>query len=258
MVKRKSEVMAYSSAASKKAKVASVVKMTPLKKKQLNSLLKSNTNDTGTNARFTGTGLTTTAIVANLTADQATVTSNGPGSLKGSGDCALINYVDYRGFIQIPSSVSSIAGGAGSLVRFLTVRFNKPLQDNDVVGTLPPVTEVLQTDAFSSMPIPADVQAGRFSIISDRVFHAKASNAVLWNGAAPLNYVSSTMLPINYRVKVNKYMNFLDTQTTAGTTDSGEAGAVQQGLLVLYVLAQYTDAAMQPDLTLNTRVNYTF
>jgi len=205
------------------------------------------------------------------------VAPSGSGILATSADRAQINHVEIRGsYVLRPISCTpaqlAITSKPCARMRQLVVWFYKPKQDAAAAGTLPPITEVLVRDDIESLAVPDTDNAGRFTILSDRIFNlgrnlvavdTTATQAVALHAEAGLN-----TLNMSYTVKVNKQCFFKknadDVTNLGGHYDSDvDNGQISKGLLMMYTIADGgygvagTDVGQLYGVAHITRVNYT-
>lgn len=188
------------------------------------------------------------------------VAASGTGLLDMDGDECLINSIHFRSQFSQPVAVDATqTGNVDSLVRKLLVWYNKPLLVASAAGTLPPVTEVLISDALASLKVTSNANGGRFQVLSDKLFRF-GQNTIVADGAtaAPHLIGPSSNQIHDYTVKVNKNVKFAVSSvsgTPAGHYDSDVGpGRIDKGLLVMYTLYSNTQAINE---TCATRLNYT-
>jgi len=206
-------------------------------------------------------GATTISCLSSSTA--FATAASGTGLLDMDGDECLVNSVKIRGqFFNTAVLDLDTAGNTDSIVRKIVVWFNKPLLVASAAGTLPPVTEVLISDAPSSLFVTSASNGGRFTVLSDKTWtlgqntfqSAIAAGGAVTNGRNNIIY--------DYTVKVNKSVKFKAPAVSgggAGHYDSDVAsGQIDRGVLVMYTLYS-TAAASGAALTdnSNTRLNFT-
>lgn len=237
--------------------------MTPSLLSQVKALLASKQRDATDVARNNAAlaGATTVSCLTSTT-DFATAVS-GTGLIEADCDEAHLNHVRIKGQL-INSALLDVdpSSGADSYIRVMVVQFNKPLLVASAAGTLPPITEVLVTDALTSLPVTDAANGGRFKILSNKLFNMGTNTfaATTAVGSARVSGVNNRF--IDYTVKINKQCKFKSPTLSGGTSAGGHydsdvpAGQVDNGLIVMYV--QSTAAGFGTlGMTLNTRLNYT-
>lgn len=260
--KRKRPVGISASAKRKKADVR-MVGLRPTQKSKLLSVLKGHTTFTTTVARLSSTAIAATASVHCLTSSTAATTAiSSSGQIIPLCDSASLNFVEIRGHLAIRAVDAAMAATSyPGDVRILVVRFNKPIAQPTAAGTLPPVTEVLESDNYNAFPIASDVQNGRFQILSDRNFRIDPFGM---GAGATSSSMPAASQAVNYKVKVKRQVDFLSSTIGPGVNGNGghfdsdqAAGQVSKGLLCMYVISNFSGASFAPYGTLNTRVQYT-
>lgn len=228
--------------------------------RQLKALVAGKRKDAADVRRDTGAQTTTTVACLTSTTAFATAAS-GTGLLDMDGDEALINTVtinqDIANYAQLQLDPSA---DSDTLLRTIIVWFYKPLLVASAAGTLPPVTEVLVTDAVSSLVVPDTQNSGRFTVLYDKVENYGANTfTVAATGAYPrINGVNERCK--TFTVKVNKSSHFRVAGVSgapSGHYDSDvTAGQIDKGLLVMYTLVEI-DYAKAIQVNCVTRLNYT-
>jgi len=240
------------------ARVARVI--TPAMNRQLKGLIAAKHRDGADVARIS-VALTATRAACLTSSTAFDTAASGTGLLDMDGDEALINSVRLCGIIANNAGlVLNQINVVDTLVRYLVVWFNKPLRVADANGTLPPITEVLMTDAISSLPVNAASNGGRFVILSDRLFNMGINLHQATTADGYVRNSGSSLQKYDYTVKVDKRVKFVANASAGasagGTYDSDiTAGRVSSGLLVLYIQTVYYGAGC--DLSCHTRLNYT-
>lgn len=190
----------------------------------------------------------------------ASTAASGTGIMDFDGDAALINHITVKGRIHLPCYVDATpVAQAPTTVRKLCVWYNKPLLVASAAGTLPPVTEVLVTDDIQSQFVTDSANSGRFTVLSDRMFHI-GTNTVTSNDANGSARISGPLwVSLNYKIKVNKSCHFAGncvSGTPAGHYDSDLAsGRIDKGLIVMYTIG--FASSQGPVEVSTTRLNYT-
>lgn len=229
--------------------------------RQVRSLIQSKKKDAADVTRISGTMAGTTVSCLTSSTTVATAAS-GTGLLDMDGDQALINWVRIRASILNECLEDATPVGiADAFVRHIVVWFNKPLLVASAAGTLPPITEVLMTDDLKSLIVPANRNAGRFVILSDKTWNfGQNTVAVAATGAYPRNNgVNGRQL--DYVVKVNKNCHFKENAVSgapAGHYDSDVSpGQIDTGLLCFYTMTVGANASGTLTSVTHTRLNYT-
>lgn len=232
--------------------------------KQVKALISGKRKDATDVLRTWNTEVTAISCLTSST-DFATAPA-GSGLLGAESDNVLINSVRIGGNIrnttESQGAVNSVAqNSAQKTVRILVVYFAKPLLVASSAGTLPPITEVLVTDAVDSLPIQSTRNAGRFTILSDRRFNV----GINVTSSTTAGFTSGkTNHALDYFVKVNKKCHFFVPPSPASTEQGGHydsdinTGRVDKGLLCMYILAT-ADTPVTGILIgdLSTRLNFT-
>jgi len=212
------------------------------------------------------TYLTATTISCLTSTTNFATAASGTGLIDADCDEALINSVHIRGTLDNQAQLDLDRSGASSvLVRQLAVWFYKPLTVASAAGTLPPITEVLVTDALDSMFVSAASNSGRFTVLSDKVFDMGTNTFQATTAAGGQNVSGRNKQLVDYMIPVDKRMHF-KTPSQSGAAGSGGhydsdnsgQGQVDRGLLVMYTLisgsASYT---ANMEVLMDTRLNYT-
>lgn len=251
-------------AASKRQKAAAqprAVLMKPSQKAKMLSILNGHTESASVVTRLQGS-VATTATAAVLTSSTASASASSSSGQLGAGnvDSVLLNYVDIRGkiFNDVYVAAAAAAGEYTPAARLLVVYFNKPIQQAAAGGaTLPPITEVLESDELESMVIAPDKQNGRFVVLSDRIIKpALQATPGATNAGVPIGRTD-----FQYRVKINKKCHFVSASSATGLgghyDSSATPGLVNKGLLVMYWISDYSGAGFVPQADIRTRLNFT-
>jgi len=164
------------------------------------------------------------------------------GKIFTSSDSALIKFVEIRGKYFV-SALATTSGGLPALinhsVRRLIVWFYKPIDPATAGGSMPLITEVLETNAITSQYVSSTANAGRFVVLSDKTYvlgtnvYIAAANTMKENGKIQVNFEE--------KVIVNKSQHYVEPPGSAVapggaghySTNSDE-GQVSRGLLVMY------------------------
>jgi len=229
--------------------------------RQVKALIASKKRDASDVARDSATFTATT--VSCLTSGTAFATAaDGNGIVIIDGDECMINSVRIRALLELQclEDVTPV-GLSDVLFRQILIWFNKPKLQPSAAGTLPPITEILVTDALESEYVTETNNAGSFVVLSDKTWNMGTNTvAVAATGAYPRSTGASSRI-IDYMVKIGKRQHYRTTATSssgAGNYDSDNAiGQVDKGLLCLYQLHQNAAASGTLVITQNTRLNYT-
>jgi len=230
--------------------------------KQVKGLLAAKTKDAQDVSRNSTNATTSTVLSCLYSTTQFNTSAAGTGILAADADEVLINSVRIRGLMENPATLLLNPNGAyPTIVRKILVWYYKPQTQPSAAGTLPPVTEVLVADSIQSMVDNNANNAGRFRVLSDRLWNLgmnfyQATTAV---GSTTSN--GNHRQIYDYTIKIGKKCHFeypSNSGTGAGGTyDSDDStGRVSKGLLVLYTLFVCAGASLVNDLC-TTRVNYT-
>jgi len=230
--------------------------------RQLKGLLATKIRDTYDTGR-TFTNITATYASCLTSVSSITTAPSGSGLIPVPGnDATMINHVRLKGFVNLPlySEVVTIIGTRDSFVRFLLVWYHKPLLVADNAGTLPLVTEVLNTDDIHSFPIQEANNGGRFVILSDRLFNV-GMNAMLNIAPYTAYNAGKTRHYFDYTVPINRMITYVQPPTATeqgGHYDSDVAyGRVSSGLLVLYTQVSRGGSSAAITVELKARLNFT-
>jgi len=227
---------------------------------KVRALIAGKTKDTEDVTR-SGAHTATTVSCLTSSTDFATAPS-ATAIIKCDADEALINHVDVQQLYSLACLEDATPVGLkNALMRTIVVWFHKPLAVPNASGTLPAVTEVLVTDALTSMPWSDTQNAGRFTILYDKT-QSVGSNTVGLDGAASNARLQGDTTILNtFRVKVNKrqiYFNSASGSNEGGHYDSDEPqGLVRAGLLCMYTLGLNQTTSGTMTVTCTTRLSYT-
>lgn len=260
-------VVAYMAAAGTKRGTTFLAKRFPTKRKaslstQVRRLLKGQTKDAASVARSATLTTTTISLLTSSTAFATAAATT--GLLSTQADAVTINSLTVRGTLELQTleDVTPV-GLASASVRTLIVWFYKPLLVASAAGTLPPITEVLESDAFDSLVVDDTRNSGRFTLLKDTTVNlGMATVAVAATGAYPVanglrNYCE------DFTVKIGKMVHFKGVPDAVvgdvgGHYDSDYSqGQIDKGLLIMYTLSQNAGTAGTIVVTRNTRINYT-
>jgi len=213
---------------------------------QVRRLIQGKKKDAADVTRSSSVNLTVSRIGVLTSSTAAATAASGTGLISSDADKAQINSVSLRGFWDVRPMIRTLAQGqtafGGCRARMLVVWFYKPQTATSAAGTVPPITEVLVSDSVDSMVVPDTQNAGRFSILSDRIWDL-GSNVTYSDAPIGYQYPNGKLIQsFNYTVKVNKSCSF--TKNADPTTNLGghydsdvQNGQVSRGLLVLYALS---------------------
>lgn len=228
---------------------------------QVKALIAAKKREAADVTRATASQSATTLAVLTSTTDFATAAS-GTGLLDFDGDECLINHVRIKGILSNPAVLDLDAVGSTAVwVRMLVVWFYKPLLIASAAGTIPPITEVLITDAIASMPVTDAANGGRFRILADRKYCLGDNTYQAATAVGHARVTGRSVQFCDFTVKINKKTRFA-APAASGSTAGGHydsdvaAGRVDRGLLVMYT--QVASSSPQfPTVSLVTRLNYT-
>lgn len=234
----------------------------PALEKQVKAIVAGNTKDSVTVARNrTGYSTTQSTCLTSTTALSGTAAAT-TGLLDCNADEVRINSVQFKGYHELPAVADEDqTGNHDCTVRHLLVWFYKPLFVSSAAGTLPPITEVLESDTIHSLFINKAANGGRFVVISDKRW-VLGTNA--FQTGSTFGYAINTghgKQWFDFTADVGKTVKFVsqpDSTNPGGHYDiDSTAGQVSRGLLVLYQQADIGFAGQVPTTFMNTRVNYT-
>jgi len=234
----------------------------PSLEKQVKALVAGNTKDTATVARnrtaYTTTQSTCLTSITGLSGTAAATT----GQLECDGDQALINSVQFKGYHALPAQLDlNQTDNYDTCVRHLLVWFYKPLLVASAAGTLPPITEVLETDSIHSMFINKAANGGRFLVISDKKWNLGTNTFQATTAAGFAVNNAPSRVYFDFTADVGKTIKFVSQPNATdpgGHYDSDtEAGRVSRGLLVLYQQVDRGFTGAVVNTVMNTRLNYT-
>lgn len=232
---------------------------------QVRRLLKGKTKDSENSDR---NGTLTTTTVSLLTSNTNFATAvDATGVLSTDQDCVTINSATVRGMVELQAleDVTPVGISAASY-RTIIVMMKKPLTIASAAATLPPITEVLQTDSINSLYVESNANSGRFTVLYDKtVVLGTNTVAVAATGAYPRQ--TGPLVHIeDIKVPVNKMCYFKDEGYLGGAGNSGSGGhydsdtskgQVSAGLLLMYTLSDNAGEAGTIVVTRETRINYT-
>lgn len=228
---------------------------------QVKALIAAKKRDAADVTRSSG-GTGTTLISCLTSTTDFAVAPSGTGLIDMDGDECRINSVRMKGELSIPAALDlDPVGNKAVWVRKLVVWFYKPLLIASAAGTLPPITEVLISDAISSLPVTAAANGGRFVILSDKKWCLgdNTFQAATALGHSRVSGRSSQFY--DYFVKVGKMCKFA-APSASGASAGGHydsdanPGRVDRGLLVCYTQVSVT-GGQNVAITGFTRLNYT-
>lgn len=227
--------------------------------RQLKALVASKKKEGADVTRNTATQVTTT--IACLTSSTGFGTAaSGTGLLDADADEVLINHVTVSSHIYNAATVDlDPSANVDAIMRKIYVWFNKPLLVASAAGTLPPITEVLTSDAVDALYVTQAANGGRFQVLSDKTWNLGTNSFASTAGLAS-RVSGKNNLFLRYKVKVNKMCKY-NTPSVSGTPgghyDSDIApGRIDKGLLICYTLVAGGTGADIGDSTV-TRINYT-
>jgi len=232
--------------------------------RQVKALVSGKKRDAADVARaFTANATTQSACLTISTANFPGTALDNVGLLDMDGDECLINHCRIKGTLKNPATLNLTPSAVNDArVRFLAVWYYKPLLVASAGGTLPPITEVLITDAIDSLPVTDAANSGRFTVLSDRTFNCGTNTYQSGTAEGHSRVNGKNTHEIDYTIKVDKKIHFAAPAVSGGTNghyDSDEAsGRIDKGLFVLYILANNAFSSTSP-IVFNgsTRLNYT-
>jgi len=229
---------------------------------KVRALVKGKTKDTVSVAR--SATLTTTTVSCLTSGTDFAVATNGTGLFSVNADEVMMNSLDLNEVIELQGleDVTPV-GLTAAVVRTIIVYFYAAYLPASAAGTLPPITEVLETDAVASLVVPDTQKKGRFKILYDKTTTLGSNTvAVAATGAYPriagnnihtLNTTLKLGLPCKFKAEANS-----DGSIEGGHYDSDEPGGqVSTGLLCMYRVGKNHSTAGTTVVTCNTRINYT-
>lgn len=227
--------------------------------RQLKALISAKKRDSALVAT-SGQATTTTIDCATSTTWKATAAS-GTGLLDVDADEVMINSLHIRNVLSNPATLDvDITLNQDALVRKIVVWFYKPLLVASAAGTLPPVTEVLESDNVNSMVVTAASNGGRFKILWDKTFNLGTNTYGDAASTLGTHHSGVTTRVIDKWIKVNKMCKFKasgSSGTGSGHYDSDvSAGQVDRGLLIIYTLTTLGGAGYISESG-TRRINYT-
>lgn len=229
--------------------------------KQVRALVASKRKETADVDRFAASWSATYSACMTSSTVLGTAAS-GTGLIDCDADEVLVNSIHLRGALLFPAILDlDPVGDHNMIVRKIIVFFNKPLLVPSAAGTLPPITEVLQTDDVNSLYVTAAANGGRFTVLSDRLFDLGSNTYQAVTAVGHSRCYGKNYYPFDYTVKVGKMMKF-KAPSQSGSALGGHydsdvpAGMVDRGLIVMYNLIRTIAPAVCNEI-LATRVNYT-
>lgn len=203
--------------------------------------------------------ITNTTVSCLTSSTNFAVAATGSGLLDCDADSVLINNVRIKGLLSNPATLDlDPLSNLDVCVRKLVVWYYKPLAVASAAGTLPAITECLSLDTIGSLYTPANQNAGRFVILSDRKWNLGSNTHQAVTAVGHARVSGRNMQYYDYLVPVNKVTKF-STPSVSGTAgghydSDSNVGRVTQGLLVLYTQTSITGLAADAG---GTRLNYT-
>jgi len=230
--------------------------------RQIKGLLATKIRDTFDTSR-TFTNITVSYVSCLTSISSITTAPSGSGLVVATGnDITLLNHVRLKGYLDLPMYQDTVTyiGTRDSYVRQLVVWYNKPLLIANNSGTLPAITEVLNTDEIHAFPIQDANNGGRFVILSDRLFNLGMNMS--YANAPYTSFMSGKSRQyFDYTVPINRVMTYVQPPTVAepgGHYDSDvAAGRVSTGLLVLYTQVSRGGSSTVINLETKARLNFT-
>lgn len=210
--------------------------------KRVKGLLDAKTRD-ATDISYANAALTLGTLVQCLTSSSNSTMAYGTGLLQTDADEVLINSVRIRGVLYNPARVvADPTGNVSSQVRRIVVWFNKPLNNANNGGTnFPGLLEVLAVSSIEAMPVQRNNNAGRFTILSDRIWDLGVNTFQSTAAAGHARVTGKTVQFYDYTVKVGRKCSF-KTPSSPGAAAGGHydlsqsAGQITTGLLIMYTL----------------------
>lgn len=227
--------------------------------RQLKALVAGKKRDAADVTRTTAAQTATTISCLSSSTDFATAAS-GTGLFDMDGDEALINSVRImQTYTNACFEDLTPVGLFDCYIRTLIVYFKKPLLVASAAGTLPPVTEVLVSDAVNSLIVPDTQNSGRFVIMYDQIDNMGQNTVAVAASGADARLNGRTRCIRDFTVKIDKKCHFKSpgvSGTPSGHYDSDVSpGQVDAGLLVMYVLINGVGGTLTCSNI--TRLNYT-
>lgn len=230
--------------------------------KQLRALIASKKREAADVGRsVSGSAATRISCLTSSTAENTA--ASGTGLLDMDGDSCLINYVRLKGNLYNGAVLDVDPATARDVqVRKIVVWFNKPLLVASAAGTLPPITEVLITDAIDSLYVTAAANGGRFTVLSDRKWNLGTNTYQSASSGGHARVSGHNSYSYDYIVKVGKMCKFAASSVAGGATAGGHydsdvaAGRIDKGLLMMYTIMTAVSPSVY-DENQNTRLNYT-
>lgn len=225
-------------------------------------------SNNGVVPRLTDASMGSTTVSMCATALQATDTATTGGILTDK-DCVTINHMRVKGnFSSGPIACTQAQASAvfnPSRARLLWVWFYKPDTQPSAAGTLPPITEVLDTDGVDGYPIAQAKNSEKFTILSDRMYYLGRALRIT-DASKGQDGPGEKTITFDYTVHINKNQHYYSANTSATLnghfdSDSSKTGCVSRGLLVGYLLKSTCGGVAGTDgvngqVTLSTRLNY--
>lgn len=208
-------------------------------------------------------GMTVTQSSCLTSSTDITTAASGTGLLDFDGDECLINHVRLKGRLTVGAVLDlDPVGNVDFYVRKLVVWYNKPLLVASAAGTLPPITEVLVTDAIESPFVTSAANGGRFVVLSDKKWNMGTNTYQSVTAAGHARVSGRSQQFYDYVVKVAKRCKFA-APSVSGTAAGGHydsdiaPGRVDKGLLVVYTQVGTITGGQSLSDTNVTRLNYT-
>jgi len=213
------------------------------------------TKETSTVAAYAAAAITTTTVGCITSSTTVATAVSSSGLISVAADSAQLNFLLLRGFVTVAESTAQTFG----VVRLLVVNYIRPATQPSAAGTLPLVTDCLESDSVYSLPLSDAANSGRFRILHDSTFNV-GRNAYPTTTGVDTSVFGLQTVNINRVVRLGVQQHYVispsvSTNALGGHFDSDVSGGlVNRNLVCLYVL---TAGNVSMTMTLNRRVHYT-
>lgn len=231
---------------------------------RVRALIAGKTKDSITTVRTAAHNGTTQVSCLTSNTDFAAATL---GLLVGDADTAMLNSVTVRERFTLTCLEDLTPVGLSEcIIRTLIIWYYKPLLVASAAGTMPPVTEVLESDSIESLYVSETRNSGRFTVLLDKSVNLGCNTVAVAASGADARVNGQNVHFLEYTLPINKTIHFKESpeadagaaSNAGGHYDSDNAaGQVDKGLLVMYTLALNPTSAGTCTITRSTRVNYT-
>lgn len=222
---------------------------------QVRRLLAGKRRDAATVTQYNAAAITSTTVGCITSSTAVGTAISTTGLISADADQATLNSLTLRGYITVAATADQTFGA----VRLLLVSYIKPATLASSAGTLPLVTDCLESDSVYSLPLSDTANSGRFRILWDQTINV-GRNGYASAPGADTSIAGPQLINIDQYIPLNIVQHYVSTATSSagqlgGHYDSDSAfGQVDRNLVCLYVL---TSGSVNMGMTLYRRLNYT-